>query len=132
MGDGGKWVCGLERATHHPNCVIYSMGVERQSSFEQEILRQSLDCQVYGEPRIPARIPQHPPNVDPAGFDFSVSEWGPELRADTEVNARAHFFPYKIGAVDNHDATPKEYSLQGIMKELGHDFIDIWKVSSPF
>ncbi|KAJ7913269.1 methyltransferase domain-containing protein [Mycena leptocephala] len=109
MGDGGKWVCGLERATHHPNCVIYSMGVERQSSFEQEILRQSLDCQVYG-------------------FDFSVSEWGPELRADTEVNARAHFFPYKIGAVDNHDATPKEYSLQGIMKELGHDFIDIWKI----
>ncbi|KAJ7468671.1 methyltransferase domain-containing protein [Mycena latifolia] len=109
MGDGGKWVCGLERATHQPNCVIYSMGVERQSSFEQEVLRQSERCQVYG-------------------FDFSVTEWGPELRADTEVNSRAHFFPYKIGAVDNHAATPKEYSLQGIMKELGHEFIDIWKI----
>ncbi|KAJ7868905.1 methyltransferase domain-containing protein [Mycena leptocephala] len=109
MGDGGKWVCGLERATHHRNCVIYSMGVERQSSFEQEVLRQSPDCQVYG-------------------FDYSVSQWGPELLADTEVNGRAHFFPYKIGAVDNHDVTPKEYSLQGIMKELGHDFIDIWKI----
>ncbi|KAF7375751.1 Methyltranfer-dom domain-containing protein [Mycena sanguinolenta] len=109
MGDGGKWVCGLERATHHPNCVIYSMGVERQSSFEQEVLRQSKDCQVYG-------------------FDFSVSEWGPELRADTEVNDRAHFFPYKIGAEDNHEVNPKQYSLQGIMKELGHDFIDIWKI----
>ncbi|KAF7334936.1 Methyltranfer-dom domain-containing protein [Mycena venus] len=112
MGDGGKWVCGLERATHHPNCVIYSMGVERQSSFEQEVLRQSKDCQVYG-------------------FDFSVSQWGPELLADTEVNDRAHFFPYKIGAVDNHEVTPKQYSLQGIMKELGHDFIDIWKVCAP-
>jgi hypothetical protein len=44
----GKWVCGLERATHHKNCVIYSMGVERQSSFEQEVLRQGKDCQVYG------------------------------------------------------------------------------------
>ncbi|KAJ7868906.1 methyltransferase domain-containing protein [Mycena leptocephala] len=109
MGDGGKWVCGLERATHHRNCVIYSMGVERQSSFEQEVLRQSPDCQVYG-------------------FDYSVSQWGPELLADTEVNGRAHFFPYKIGAVDNHDVTPKEYSLQGIMRELGHDFIDIWKI----
>ncbi|KAJ7482217.1 methyltransferase domain-containing protein [Mycena galericulata] len=109
MGDGGKWVCGLERATHRENCVIYSMGVERQSSFEQEVLRQSERCQVYG-------------------FDFSVSEWGPELRADTEVNSRAHFFPWKIGGVDNHEASPKEYSLQGIMKELGHDFIDIWKI----
>ncbi|KAJ7041152.1 methyltransferase domain-containing protein [Mycena alexandri] len=109
MGDGGKWVCGLERATTQPNCVVYSMGVERQSSFEQEVLRQSERCQVYG-------------------FDFSVSEWGPELRADTAVNSRAHFYPWKMGGVDNHDASPKEYSLQGIMKELGHDFIDIWKI----
>ncbi|KAJ7279089.1 methyltransferase domain-containing protein [Mycena rebaudengoi] len=109
LGDGGKWVCGLERATHQPNCIVYSMGVERQSSFEQEILRQSKGCQVYG-------------------FDYSVSEWGPELRADTEVKSRAHFFPYKIGGADNHTASPKEYTLQGIMKELGHDFIDIWKI----
>jgi hypothetical protein len=69
--------------------------------------------------------------LDAAGFDFSVTEWGPELRADTAVNSRAHFFPYKIGAVDNHAASPKEYSLQGIMKELGHQFIDIWKVCFP-
>ncbi|KAJ6614691.1 methyltransferase domain-containing protein [Mycena sp. CBHHK59/15] len=109
MGDGGKWVCGLERATHQPNCVIYSMGVERQSSFEQEVLRKSEGCHVYG-------------------FDFSLSEWGPELRTDAEVKSQAHFFPYKIGAEDNHTATPKEYSLQGIMKELGHEFIDIWKI----
>ncbi|KAJ7875068.1 methyltransferase domain-containing protein [Mycena leptocephala] len=109
MGDGGKYVCGLERATQHPNCVVYSMGVERQSSFEQEVLRQSGDCQVYG-------------------FDFSVSQWGPELRGDAQVNSRAHFFPYKIGAVDHHGADPKEYSLQGIMRELGHEFIDIWKI----
>ncbi|KAJ7147281.1 methyltransferase domain-containing protein [Mycena filopes] len=109
MGDGGKWVCGLQRATQQPNCVIYSMGVERQSSFEQEVLRQSERCQVYG-------------------FDFSVSQWGPELRADIAVNSRAHFYPWKMGGVDNHAASPKEYSFQGIMKELGHDFVDIWKI----
>jgi hypothetical protein len=55
---------------------------------------------------------------------------GPELRGDNQVNARANFHPSKIGAVDRHDADPKEYSLPGIMRELGHDFIDIWKV--PF
>jgi hypothetical protein len=67
-----------------------------------------------------------------SGFDFSVSEWGPELRGGNKVNARAHFYPYKIGAVDRHDADSKEYSLPGIMRELGHDFIDIWKVHSLF
>ncbi|KAJ7855530.1 hypothetical protein B0H13DRAFT_2357802 [Mycena leptocephala] len=77
MGDGCK-CCGLERATQHPS---YSLGIERQSSFEQEVSRQLCDCQVYG-------------------FDFSVSKWGPELRGDAQVNSRAHSFPYKIGAID--------------------------------
>ncbi|KAJ7607687.1 methyltransferase domain-containing protein [Roridomyces roridus] len=109
MGDGGKWVCGLERATHQSSCVIYSMGVDKQSSFEKEVLEQGKDCQVYG-------------------FDFSVSDWGPQLRGDAQFSSRTHFYPWKIGAVDNHAANPKEYSLQGIMKELGHDFIDILKI----
>ncbi|KAJ7088552.1 methyltransferase domain-containing protein [Mycena crocata] len=109
MGDGGKWVCGFERALSQPDCVVYSMGVERQSSFEQAVLHQSDRCQAYG-------------------FDFSVAKWGPELLADHEVRSRAHFFPYKIGAVDNHAASPPQYSLRGIMKELGHTFIDIWKI----
>ncbi|KAJ7503828.1 methyltransferase domain-containing protein [Mycena galericulata] len=114
LGDGGKWVCGLERATHAAQnpprpCVVYSMGVDQQSSFEQAVLRQSAGCQVYG-------------------FDYTVTSWGPELRADAALAPRAHFFPYKIGAVDNHAGTPKEYSLQGIMAELGHDFVDILKI----
>jgi hypothetical protein len=39
MGDGGKLVCGFERATQHRNCVIYLMGVERQSNFEHQVLK---------------------------------------------------------------------------------------------
>ncbi|KAJ7160712.1 methyltransferase domain-containing protein [Mycena filopes] len=109
LGDGGKWVCGFERALSQPKCVVYSMGVERQSSFEQAVLHQSEHCQVYG-------------------FDFSVSQWGPELLADSAVNERAHFFPFKIGATDDHDASPKQYTFPGIMKEFGHTFVDIWKI----
>ncbi|KAJ6476286.1 methyltransferase domain-containing protein [Mycena sanguinolenta] len=109
LGDGGKFVCGFERAVAQPGCVVYSMGVERQSTFEQAILHQSDHCQVYG-------------------FDYSVSQWGPDLLEDTAVNPHAHFFPYKIGGTDNHDSDPKEYTLAGIMKELGHTFIDIWKI----
>jgi hypothetical protein len=44
----GKYVCGLERTTQHPNCVVYSMGIETKSSLEQEALTRSQDCQVYG------------------------------------------------------------------------------------
>ncbi|KAF7299364.1 Methyltranfer-dom domain-containing protein [Mycena indigotica] len=114
LGDGGKWTCCVERALktnrQSGGCVVYSLGVERQSSFEQEILHADKHCQVFG-------------------FDFSVAEFGPELLADAAVNHRAHFFPYKIGGgADNHSATPPEYSLRGIMDELGHDFVDILKV----
>jgi len=109
MGDGGKWVCGVERVINQKKCVIYSMGVESQSSFEAEILRTSDSCIVYG-------------------FDFSVTQWGPELRNDPILSPRAKFHPYKIGGVDRHDASPKEYTLKGIMEENNHEFINILKV----
>ncbi|KAF7302817.1 Methyltranfer-dom domain-containing protein [Mycena kentingensis (nom. inval.)] len=110
LGDGGKFICGIERVLKSkPDCIVYSMGVEQKSSFEQEILHMGRRCQVFG-------------------FDFSVSQWGPELRQDHAVKDRAHFFPYLIGDTDKHDATPPQYTLRGIMKELDHDFIDILKI----
>ncbi|KAK7055102.1 Methyltranfer-dom domain-containing protein [Favolaschia claudopus] len=109
LGDGGKWVCGFERVVSRPECVVYSIGVDQQSSFEQALLSQSDHCQVYG-------------------FDPSASEWGEKLREDSAVNPRAHFFPYKFGGANNHDASPKEYTLVEVMKELGHSFVDILKI----
>jgi hypothetical protein len=29
LGDGGKWVCGLDRVAKQHNCMIYSFGVSR-------------------------------------------------------------------------------------------------------
>jgi hypothetical protein len=48
LGDGGKFVCGLDRIIKRPNCIIYSLGVEGDSSFESEVLRRSSTCQIYG------------------------------------------------------------------------------------
>jgi hypothetical protein len=31
LGDGGKWVCGLERIAEQPSCVIYSVGAPLMS-----------------------------------------------------------------------------------------------------
>ena len=46
-GDGGKWVCGVERLLAKPDCVIYSFGVEQASSFEAALLRRSSGCRLF-------------------------------------------------------------------------------------
>jgi Methyltransferase domain len=33
LGDGGKWVCGLDRVAKQDKCVIYSFGQSRSPSF---------------------------------------------------------------------------------------------------
>ena len=75
MGDGGKWVCGLEHIQKKKNCVIYSfgkpflprciwecslrfgtsrvlilspLGINGESSFEAELLEKAPGCQVWG------------------------------------------------------------------------------------
>lgn len=40
MGDGGKWVCGMSRYVNMPPerpCIIYSFGVQNESSFGEMI-----------------------------------------------------------------------------------------------
>jgi hypothetical protein len=69
MGDGGKWVCGLERyaepfslmkkpkitnmrahnrIAEKPDCVVYSMGVNGESSFEAAVLERTSGCKIWG------------------------------------------------------------------------------------
>ena len=48
LGDGGKFVCGLDKVIKRPDCIIYSLGVEGDSSFEAEILHRSSTCTIYG------------------------------------------------------------------------------------
>ncbi|KAG8815560.1 hypothetical protein FRC17_000663 [Serendipita sp. 399] len=109
MGDGGKWVCGYERVVHQRDCVIYSSGVAQESSFEKQILETSPTCQIYG-------------------YDFSVENWGPQIRDVPEFKDRIHFQPWKLQPQNNPSATPPEYSLQGLMKKNGHTFVDILKL----
>jgi hypothetical protein len=73
LGDGGKYVCGLERIERKKDCVVYSVGefllrycspqcvrvrgeltnflwvgINGESSFEAAILERAPGCQVYG------------------------------------------------------------------------------------
>ncbi|KAJ7166435.1 methyltransferase domain-containing protein [Mycena crocata] len=115
LGDGGKYLCGLPRIATKESCVVYSFGINSDSSFEAEILTRAPGCQVYG-------------------YDFSVKshsstqQFGPEITANERLAPRAHFFPYALGPKDKPTADPPMYTLQSLMKTNGHAFIDILKV----
>jgi len=111
LGDGGKWVCGMSRVVTKPDCIIYSVGINHESSFEAELLSRTDNCQVWG-------------------YDFSVDKFGPEVQESPALLRRAHFKPYGLAGTNAHGSedTNKMYTLQSLMALNGHSHIDILKV----
>ncbi len=111
LGDGGKWVCGMSRVVSKPDCIIYSVGINHESSFEAELLSRTDNCQVWG-------------------YDFSVHQFGPEVQDSPALLRRAHFKPYGLAGTNAHgpEDTNKMYTLQSLMALNGHTHIDILKV----
>ncbi|KAH8988086.1 methyltransferase domain-containing protein [Lactarius akahatsu] len=111
LGDGGKWVCGLDRVVKQDKCVIYSFGINGESSFESTLLKRAPGCEAWG-------------------YDYSVNSWGPEITGDPEVRDRAHFRPFALGGTNNHEDhdNPKYWTLDSLMDLNGHTFIDILKI----
>jgi len=111
MGDGGKWVCGMERIERQKECVIYSFGINNESSFEAELLQRAPGCQLWG-------------------YDFSVKSFGPEIETIPELAERAHFYPWALGGANEYgpNADPPVYTLPTLMELNGHNFIDVLKI----
>jgi len=109
LGDGGKFVCGVERVLHRPDCVIYSLGVNDESSFEAALLSRSSTCRMYG-------------------YDFSVKSWANQVSSHPEWSDRVEFKPWKIMPDDNHNRNPEEHTIQSLFDTNGHKFVDILKV----
>ncbi|GAM91203.1 hypothetical protein ANO11243_092500 [Dothideomycetidae sp. 11243] len=142
-GDGGKWVCGLERLVDlqpsrgsvvafskstiaqsdtdsrglhqkqlssdtQSGCIIYSLGISVESSFEAELLHRLPSCKVWG-------------------YDFSVAEFGPQLDV-TNDSGRAHFICAGIAGKTDESRQPPYLSIQDAMAKNGHNHIDILKV----
>lgn len=112
IGDGGKWVCGLEHFERKADdpittsgsprpCIIYSFGVANESSFEGEMLART-NCVVFA-------------------YDFSVKNIGfPVAPADPRVTFKA----LGIGSKN----LGKFRTLKFFMEQNGHDWIDILKM----
>jgi len=109
LGDGGKWVCGLSKISPKKDCVIYSFGINDESSFEAALLEKTQHCQVWG-------------------YDFSVVDFGPEVRNIPYLKQRSHFQQWGLAGEDGPDNNPPMYTLQTLMKMNGHKFIDLLKI----
>jgi len=100
----------VDRIAKQDKCVIYSFGVNLDSSFEADLLKRAPGCEVWG-------------------YDHTADGWGPEIN-DTNLKHRAHFQPWALGGTDQHG--PRDYpmfwTLHSIMKHNGHNFIDILKI----
>lgn len=111
IGDGGKWVCGLELYEQDENvksggggnkpCIIYSFGVANESSFEAEMLART-DCLVYA-------------------YDYSVKTIGFPVEP---TNPRVTFKAVGIG----NKNLGKFRTLKYLMEQNGHEWIDILKM----
>ncbi|KAF9039870.1 methyltransferase domain-containing protein [Panaeolus papilionaceus] len=109
LGDGGKWVCGLSRVAEKNDCIVYSFGINKESSFEYEILQGTSHCQIWG-------------------YDFSVDSFGPEI--PTRLSHRTHFSAYGLSGADKHSPgdNPPMWTLESLMARNGHEHIDILKI----
>ena len=107
LGDGGKWVCGLSRyeQTSKP-CIVYSFGIQQESSFEEELLERT-NCELWG-------------------YDFSVDEFGPQLK--TKMKDRAHFTKAGISGKTDTTQNPPYYSIADLMDINGHTHVDVLKM----
>lgn len=121
LGDGGKWVCGMSLYEARPapatsriqsakadkETVIYSFGVNDESTFEAEMLARIPSAQIYA-------------------FDFSVDGFGPQIAS--KYASRAHFSKVGLGPRDEEQAFVKFFTLQSLMEQNKHTYIDILKI----
>lgn len=89
--------------------LILVTGINYESSFESEILKNTKHCEIWG-------------------YDFSVKSFGPEIPAS--LSHRTHFNAFGLGGEDKHgpNDNPPMYTLETLMKQNGHTHIDILKI----
>ena len=127
MSDGGKWVCGMslyEALPAEKPCVIYSFGVQTESSFGKfpawlnDHLKEQSANALITEDEMLART-----HCEVWAYNFSVVDFGKQLNAS--YRDRAHFKPVGIGGDTDLSTDPPFYSIQDLMKQNGHDYMSV-------
>lgn len=123
LHDGGKWLCGLKELhetrkknpskdfygvnKHHYQdipCVVYSIGSNNEFSFEERVRFVAPGCEIHT-------------------FDPTVKETGEGKRFYDQYHDT-----YGLGGIDSDQGRFPIRSIESIMKELNHNYIDFLKV----
>ena len=125
--DGGKWTCGLkemkEARTNSNNkpCVVYSFGSNGDDFFEANVLVQNPNCEIHiFDPTSGA-----PPESWKDKYHFHASGLCVGNATSFSLGGTHTHTKGNKGQVDT--STYKCQSLQGHMKQLGHEYVDIFK-----
>eukprot|EP00823_Brevimastigomonas_motovehiculus_P008585 TRINITY_DN7895_c0_g1_i1.p1 TRINITY_DN7895_c0_g1~~TRINITY_DN7895_c0_g1_i1.p1 ORF type:complete len:275 (+),score=55.64 TRINITY_DN7895_c0_g1_i1:109-933(+) len=103
LEDGGKQVCLHSFTPNLKNCIIYSIGVDGEWTFDQAIA--AMGCQIYA--------------FDP----FIPHDTGDNFMNDPNI----HYYKIGLSALDSPPGS-KFMSLRQMMKMLGHTEITILKI----
>jgi hypothetical protein len=104
VGDGGKWICGATRYLSKPGCVIYSLGSNAETSFETDVALET-ECEIHAFDPTQSSVPM----------------------PSTHRSGDKNFHAYAIGN-PNLNSTWQTKSLEVVMKDLGHRWIDVLKM----
>jgi len=105
VGDGGKWICGVDVLKEREKCVVYSYGVNKDLSFELELIGRT-GCEVHG-------------------FDPTVGGVPPDCKGNEHIT----FHKQALGPVSGPSAVfMMVETLLDTMKRQGHTFLDVLKV----
>ena len=77
LGDGGKWVCGMERIAKQPECVIYSFGASEIAYLFATRRLIVVHTGINGESSFEAALLERAPGCEVWGYDFSVKSVSP-------------------------------------------------------
>ncbi|KAF9324551.1 hypothetical protein BG006_000420 [Podila minutissima] len=104
-----RWQVDLRHEPERPRakCIPYSFGVSFETSFESEMLERT-DCEIFA-------------------YDASVTGMGAQMDSNPRVTFKQYFIGHEI-KVDASGITWK--TVRALMKENGHDWIDILKVDT--
>ncbi|EIE27040.1 hypothetical protein COCSUDRAFT_64052 [Coccomyxa subellipsoidea C-169] len=118
LGDNGKWLCGVRTLLKKDHCVVYSFGSNGETTFEQDLLRNTkCDVHVF-DPTLSPEVQKQVSSIKGVtlhNYGLGITDGMIEL-SDSRQNMNKGYtaFPVK--------------TLGTIMKELKHDWVDVMKV----
>ena len=143
VGDGGKWVCGLDHLSTlsppswsaSPSCVIYSYGISTDISFELQLLRRT-NCELH---LFDPTIGELPFNNKFRNSSLSLSTAIQQSKSQKndalqfrDVSSRVFFHKSALstesGGSDERNLHMMNEHILDTMYRLNHSFISILKV----